>query len=271
MTVGPGLIALPATWLTLVGFPAAAVLLCGQALCAVGCAAVIVSAALVLLQPVAALLTSFQISRARYRYRATHAGLADLDELYRHWHENYGPEIVERAEYEQHLKKNPGISFKVLKYDSKDPQAQPSLVGFFDLAPLTARGEAKLRGALPNTLGLSVQDIRSPRARRGSAYYISSVATPTTADAFQRGITMAFLLAAVQELAAQGRVTIYARPATSVGFYLVRDVFAMRKIQDELPDTSAVWSLEIPKGEVKIPTEYKRLMRWLRKGAHRPG
>jgi hypothetical protein len=168
LTVGPGFIALPATWLTLIGIPAAAVLLFGQALCAGGCAAVIGAAVLVLLQPVAALLSSLQITRARYRYRATHAGPGDLDQLYRHWHENYGPEIVERAEYEQHLKKNPGISFKVLKYDSKDRRGERLWTGCLGLAfpsmglmkpfaewPRSGRGAAEGPHASASTITLS--------------------------------------------------------------------------------------------------------------------
>jgi hypothetical protein len=232
------------------------------ALVIVGIACVVWAVLTWCLRPLADAIIAIRLTHGRYSYFISQAGMTDLDELYMHYVDLFGHSIVPQPQMVLWLKKNPRIAFRVLASDSKRPHEKPTVVGFFEIEPLTSSGESKLRRPDANTLSIGPSDIKSPRSGLPHAYYVGSVGSPKACGDFHRGITMAFLLEAVRDLCSAGRITVYARPATDVGLYLVKQLFAMSKLQD-LPDKEAVWARDIPRNGFIQPREYARYVKYV--------
>jgi hypothetical protein len=181
-----------------------------------------------------------EFNRGRYHYYQVQAGVGDLDRLYEFYEDLFGRDLVPQNEFSRWISKNPKIAYIVMRV-KRDPGANPEAIGFFDLEPLTSRGAAKLRTARPNTLSLEVSDISSERRERARDYYVGSVGAKKDSSDFIRGMCLAFLVGTVQKLASERSITLYARPATDQGLYLVRELFGFSKIQT-LPDKEAVWT-----------------------------
>jgi hypothetical protein len=224
------------------------------------CAAVcLLAAAIIALNlPFTISLRTFEFLRGRYVFFPSQAGVGDLDELYRHYTDLFGPELVPQAQMASWIQKNPSIAWRVLRYDQQKQREPPQLIGFFDIEPLTAEGEQKLRKESASTLALEKPDIRSKKAREGRAYYIGSVGALKGRHTLEAGVTMIFFIQALENLCRNRNITVYARPATDDGVYLVREEFRMVKLYQK-PDKEAVWVKEITASDFRSQEKYSRL------------
>lgn len=208
--------------------------------------------------PLAVSFRTFELLLGRYGFFPSQAGVRDLDGLYQHYTVLFGPELVPQAQMAAWIQKNPTIAWRVLRYSKRNLSQPPQLIGFFDIEPLTAEGEQKLRKESVSTLALEKADIRSKRAREGRAYYIGSVGALKGRNTIEAGVTMVFFIQALENLCRDRHITVYARPATDHGVYLVREEFGMLKLYEK-PDKEAVWVKEVMASDFKAQEKYSRL------------
>lgn len=239
----------------------------GVALLAVGILLVAVVVICVVTGNVLRAVIQIDMWRGRDHYFISEAGERDLPDLYSQYVDLFGRELIPQDEFARWIKKNPSIAYRVWRQNSRNLGQSPEPLGFFDIEPLTNRGERRLRAERPDTLGITVADIHSGRIKPPHAYYVGSVGTPRGASDLVKGVTLTFLVATVEKIASQRAITVYARPATDEGLYLVK-LFEFTKLQN-LPDKDAIWQRVLPSGarltdgDVKL----KRFVKIVRKFA----
>lgn len=205
-----------------------------------------------------------EMRRSRCHYYISEAGVKDLAPLYDQYIDLFGRDLIPQEEFARWIEKNASIAYRVWRQNSRNLGESPEPIGFFDIEPLTSRGERRLRAERPNTLSITVDDIHSARLRPPHAYYVGSVGAPRGASDLVKGITLTFLVATIERLAEQRAITVYARPATDEGLYLIK-LFQFTKLQ-KLPDKEAVWQRVLPAGARLTQDEqkFKRFTKVLR-------
>lgn len=194
------------------------------------------------------------------KYTLVQAGIADLPDLYLHYENLFGTNIVPLEQMASWMKKCPSIAWKVVRL-SDSGQRPTELVGFFDVEPLTLEGEGKMRAPAARALAINKGDIHSGFGRNPpTSYYVGSVGSPKDSPDIWRGICMVFFIKRILEMARDRTITVYARPDTDEGVYLVRDLFGMNK-RHVGPDKEVIWSLEVNQDRFKVPDTYKRIAR----------
>ncbi len=182
--------------------------------------------------------------------------LADMPDIYPVYQAIFGADLIPQATVEEWMRKNPRISWKIVRVIQKQGETRRELVGFFELLPLTKSGEAKLRKDEPNTASLTKDDIHSAlRWASTRAYYVGSIGVIDAAQikrprrrladrAKHEGIVAKMLLETLLKLGARGRIEIYGRPVTTDGLRLARE-YGLTQHQEHLEPKMAVWRREI--------------------------
>jgi hypothetical protein len=204
---------------------------------------------------------SVRFKRPSHEYYMVTAGTKDLEELYEHYTNLFGHDIVPMDQMASWMKKNSQIAWKVMRVRTSKSgvKGDPELIGFFDIEPLTLQGESKVRSPNARASGIKKGDIHSGLSRRApSAYYVGSVGCPANTPLMLRGICMVFFISKMLELAGRNTVTVYARPATDEGVYLVRHLFSMNR-RYEGPDKEVIWYIDINSERFNMPAPYQRI------------
>lgn len=200
------------------------------------------------------------------KYFQTAAGVNDLKDLYGHYTNLFGQDLVPMDQMASWIQKNGDIAWKVMRIADSDEGSlgASELVGFFDIEPLTQVGEMKLRAPAARAVGIKKGDIHSGKVGLPpTSYYVGSVGCPKGSAPLCEGVCMVYFIRKMLDLAHKRTITVYARPATDKGVYLVRDLFHMNKRHNG-PDKEVVWSLEVNSDTLVIPASYMKLARRLK-------
>lgn len=197
--------------------------------------------------------------RNKFEYTEITSGQKDLPQLYGYYHNLFGEDIVPIRQMNSWLEKNKNIVSIIKRFNRKELETSEVMVGFFDIEPLTATGEAKLRRTGASAIQIRKSDIHSSRSGYlPSAYYIGSVGCPPNTPKYTQGICMVFLLKRLLETSHGRTIQIYTRPATDTGVYLVKELFNMNK-RHIGPDKEVIWSKEINSKTWQPPEAYEKI------------
>lgn len=204
-------------------------------------------------------ITPIILWRNRFKYIEIISGQKDLPQLYGYYHNLFGEDIVPIQQMNSWLEKNRDIVSIVKRFNRKEPETSETMIGFFDIEPLTASGETKLRRIDASAVQIRKSDIHSSRsAHLPTAYYVGSVGCPLNTPKFTQGICIVFLLKRLLEISNGRTIQIYTRPATDAGVYLVKELFKMNK-RHRGPDKEVIWSKEINSKTWKPPEAYEKI------------
>lgn len=199
-----------------------------------------------------------KIMRRTHIYTAIVAGKPDLEELYAHYESLFGTDIVPIDQMSSWLDKNGQIVTKIMKKMNSNPEEPFELVGFFDIEALTKYGEDKIRQANRRIGSITKSDIHSEKLGNPKAFYIGCVGCPTGSTIWLKGITMVFLIQKLKIISSGRTITVYARPVTDDGVYLVKDLFQMTK-RHAGADKEVIWSKDINSNNFAPPAAYMKI------------